>query len=638
MNWDKFIKEKGFAIKENQKEYQKRTENFLLSDNKIQINPGGMGLGKTKACTFSIRNVYNKFENFYIATPISSIKDEWVKEFNIINLNNKYIVWINKDDVCIKKRKDLKFNTKNCNDDCIYRNQLNSNKLYTPKCEALLEALKFPLNINKYYKKEISNCLLPIMRLGLENRRLIIGDYFGFLNKNMYKYLVKKTTQNSCLIIDEAHNLPERALMYLSKQINLTKLTDTWDKDLTMDIVGDVTWYKLKCSFEVIKKVEKEIINKYKENKKNNRYNYVEFYNCYNKNINSSCYKLKDLVKKLDEIAKNGFSVKPYISKDDPYFYKFVHFITFWEENYQSSKYKNYFQYYNYKKYNKERIILEINNCDPSEFLSDLFNNWKKIVLLSGTIPDKEYFKTILGLDKNKLKLKFEKPLNSYSIKKDVLVYPKDNYSANYRDKSIEKNKDLLNEVLNNLNGRTLLFVLSKQMGKTISNNIINKKIINFCINNEGENINQKEFERLKGEFNKQDSCIGIINIQGRGTEGNNYTNINGKSVKNIIIYGYPFSRQGNFYEDSIKYWTDKFGGDEKAAKEYVNFRPNASKIYQACMRAKRRKEDNPIIILFGQQFSENIARKYLYDECKGKLIFNSKQLIDEIKMRNNNE
>ena len=219
----------GYLSDKKQEEYYNRVCYFLKSDNSILVNPGGMGLGKTFATTISLKHNLTDKQFSFIACPTAPLKSVWSINMNKCELNKDHSIWFAKDDCCIKKIRDSKFDTKNCKDDCIFWSNIESNGEIKEKMSE--EVLKIEKNIpfypEQYYKKYgCLNCLLPSSRYCMRTKKYIIGDYFGFLNAKAFnavinnrQNIINKNINNGTLVIDEAHLLPNRAKEYLSPAV-----------------------------------------------------------------------------------------------------------------------------------------------------------------------------------------------------------------------------------------------------------------------------------------------------------------------------------------------------------------------------------------------------------------------------------
>jgi len=145
------------------------------------------------------------------------------------------------------------------------------------------------------------------------------------------------------------------------------------------------------------------------------------------------------------------------------------------------------------------------------------------------------------------------------------------------------------------------------------------------------EPLEQEEFLELVTAFNNKKEAIAIMNIGGR-VEGFNFkSKIDGSSVKNIIVFGYPYAKRGQAYTDAVAYYTEKTGSHIKAVN-WMDYSPVLGKIHQAICRGKRCETDNPNLILWGEPFTSTRAISHMPDGMKGKAF--GPNDIDKFKKR----
>lgn len=614
-------------------EFYKRSYDFLKSNKDIQINKGGMGLGKTYAISYLINKFMDDFGHFFIATPISQIKKEWSSELNKIN-PEKYVTWLSKSSVCKKKDENPDFRLKNCNDDCKYRKDLELNGEYNATCLIELDKIEFPIDIEEH-KKNSKYCLLPITRCGMQNRDIIIGDYFGFIFNNMYNKVTDRTTENSCLIIDEAHMIPQRVRGLLTDRLNINKTVDKILEEIECDYFNKgkkiVEKNRIKNTLEILEKI-KDKLKKKANNYGEGRYSYLDFKKDWKKFSSDFTLDIENLKNILNEFSREEYDVKSWDINPDPYSAKLVKFLRNWQIKFNDYNYGQHFQYFNKK---KEEIQLKIVCRNPSEFLSNKWANWKKVIMISGTIPNEEYFSDMIGIDNYEV---IENELiDSFNIKENTLIYPEGNFKSGKRKKTYCKNKDKIKEILNKMSGKTLIYTQSRSYSYKLCEILSDLNPYNLSVKD------NNKLSKIKDEFINENNAIAIKHITGK-VEGQNYQDKDNNGLDNIIVYGYPFPRTNIHYQDKIKYFTKKFtkaGLDsrrsKKKAQKYVAFYPTSSTIHQACMRAKRSQEDQPIIILWGSRFSMGSpGYKYAPDDLKGHIVNNFQELTKEVEKREN--
>ena len=103
----------GYTNDKKQEEYYNRICSFLQSDYHVLVNPGGMGLGKTFASTLALKRNLTPFEFAFIGCPTAPLKSVWCNDMNKCSMKTEYMIWFAKNDCCIKKQQNYKFDTKN---------------------------------------------------------------------------------------------------------------------------------------------------------------------------------------------------------------------------------------------------------------------------------------------------------------------------------------------------------------------------------------------------------------------------------------------------------------------------------------------------------------------------------------------
>jgi len=642
MDWKQFLASINRSYRKEQEIFFNRTSNFIKSNQDILINPSGMGLGKTLATCKVIKDNLLNYEFFYIANPTAPLKNVWANHLNEVEIRN-YMIWFAKLEMCLMKKKNSSFDeSKNCNDtDCDYYAKLWANKKPLETCMGLLEKIKLPTTPNKYYLEDSNCCLLPVCRLGLKIRKVIIGDFFGVLNPNMFKYIttlneIERNRRKACLIIDEAHLLPGRAKDYLSKSINFDRVIRELENEIHCDYTTQINSSLLKPfeeTIETLKNIKEKLVKQTTIKDNTIRYTYSDFKNDYEMLKLNSAFKFKELAIQLELLAKFGHESdeEDYENEKEPYCRKFLRFLKTWEKKEND---KNYSKYFQYSIKSKDSIKFFINCQDTSDYCKSILKLWGKIILNSGTISDLENFKHHCGLEN--LNVKYEEHLDAYSIKDKVIIYPNGSFISLNRKVTYEKNKELLLETLRNLSGRTIIFVQSKNdsLNIELQLNVLDKSVINFCKKDDGFEVSKEEFSECIDRFNSLKEGIAIMNLNGR-VEGHNFQNIeDNTSVSNIIIYGYPFPKRGIQFDDEKKYLMDKIK-DQKIVNKWIDYVPTLDKIHQACMRAMRKKEDKPIIILWDVQFGlKKLAYNYLPNDLKGEVVRDASQLINLVRKK----
>ena len=249
--FNEYMKTFHYSIKKNQYEFYARILDFMKGDKKFLINPAGMGLGKTFPTTTIISQFLEEYDLVFIANPTTPLKYVWMGNIHQAGILERTAIWPSKRDVCIYKQilNDRDFPLSKCDDDCPCQINCKNDRTYTPECRKDYERY---ISIGKnatplsYYNKIIKerniitenlkniedvpfNCLYAPTRMGLRDlyipgtRKIILGDYNGFLMSAMFKVvtLIELNTKKTILVVDEGHLINSRARGHFSNYVYL---------------------------------------------------------------------------------------------------------------------------------------------------------------------------------------------------------------------------------------------------------------------------------------------------------------------------------------------------------------------------------------------------------------------------------
>ena len=638
-----YLKTLGYIkAKPNQYEFYARTFDFMKGDKKFLINPAGMGLGKTIPTTIIINEFLTGYDIVFIANPTTPLKYVWMGNIHEVGLLNKTAIWPSKRDVCIYKQlfKDREFPLSKCNDDCEYRISCQSHDTYTHGCredyENYMSLGKKATPLNYYNelinKKEINlkdyltnnetlpfNCLYAPTRMGLRDlyikgtRKIIVGDYNGFLMQKMFKDVtnIELGVFNSLLIIDEGHLINARArghysnAIYLNRGLNnLSEELDTYKEKLSHPSFERISFF--------IKKIT-QLIPILDEKSNHGRIDYT-YINLKRDLINEDALLIEiiDSLKSLDSIINKDKDKEGQKSAA----LDFNEYLESLKNNSHKSEYFCSLKKTTY--YKKKDLRLDVMCIDPSKNLKRMFANWNKVIINTGTLSkNKNIVLSEIGI--NEKDCVYSNLLKSYNLSNYTFIHNSGRFNSQNRNRTYESNLTHLSEVLNKMSGKTIMFIQSKQDAILLERLLkLNKfSIINFCKNEEDEEISPEEFELLKNEFvNYSGKCIGIININGR-VEGHNFTDDQSiPQVKNVIVYGFPLPYPGDLMKAREKWYIKSgLGETEDEILNHIYLNEAIQKIQQSCYRCKRDDKQNPIIILWDERFTDNEI--FLYKEDK---------------------
>lgn len=637
MNKEEFMEAIKMSPRTNQYEYYSNILDFLKDPHKrIMIARGGMALGKTIATSLAIKNILVDYDKVFVATPYSKIKGNWCNEMNKLGLSKQITEWLSKKD-CIPKEYHKDVN--DCKDDCEHRIHLEKREdgytWYSPICESLLNQMTFPLYASKWYEdKGYDSCLFSPIRMGLRDRDIAIGDFMPVLNQKIMNNVVfpergsLASKHKSLLVIDEGHRLPDRAESFFNKSLNLSYVLDKLKSMEEQSKLYSCEFYQtLHLGVEGLKKVEKYLKKKISKADRDEvkagqiRYTIHNFIVDFESNSQVTFYQFLQSLKQ----AKDLLSKEEYETEDDPYLKRLYSFLNSWLEKIEDDNYKQYFQY---SQIGEGNIIIEIICNNIEERIKALLNSWKKVVIISGTIH-KEFINEI-GFKENEV---FNpEQLNAFSIKEDVLIYSKPYQYGDFWNKNLyktmEQDKETIRTILENVNGRTLIFLVNKEISRKFEEIIPKKRLFNLCFKKDDE------YKKAIESFSNSQDGVALLNIKGR-VEGTNFIDEEGQTIENLIIYGYPNPIPNWKHLDSLNSLISKYK-DKTLANAHLSYIPTGNIIHQACCRAKRSALDKPLILLMGDMYQPiRNEYKFLPNDLHGKQCENKIELLNKIEVSN---
>ena len=127
--------------------------------------------------------------------------------------------------------------------------------------------------------------------------------------------------------------------------------------------------------------------------------------------------------------------------------------------------------------------------------------------------------------------------------------------------------------------------------------------------------------------------CLNEKNVSYKDYGGRGITVSDGWMKFENFLEDMGIPKKGLTYEDQIAFYISKVG-DEKTAIKWVDYAPVLMKIHQAVCRAKRKPEDNPVIILWGIPFGvKQMAYSYMPEDLQGIMCNDNYELLNNISL-----
>lgn len=556
------------------------------------------GVGKTISVIFPAIKAINKIKGakIYYLTSKSSTKQIAEKTIKILNdkgLRLRATIITAKEKICMND--EVLCEAEHCVYAKGYFNRIN---------DALIDAMKCEYIYNRDYIEKLAKkyCVCPF-ELSLELCYLsdiVICDYNYYFDPRvaLKREDFNKNT-NDILLIDEAHNLEDRARNMYSCELVKEEFYEVYKQ------IKDISQIN-----KDIKKLFKNINSQFIEFKKsivdeNNKVLMEE--------PDELLKLLRKLIKELDKwmLEKKGYDNK---QLEDIYF-KCLFFIKL------SELYDENFCYY-ISKSNKE-FKIKIFLVNTSEVLREILKNAYSAIFFSATLTPLRYYKQILGGDVEKDKIiSMNSPFNIENLGLSLVGNLSMKY--NVRDLNIESICSYINTVINIKKGNYMVFFPSYvYLNKVIQyyqENYDDELVINIS------GIDENEQFKIIEKFRNENNVVLFTVVGGVFSEG---VNLPLDRLIGAIVIGTGIP-QISFERNIIK---DFFDNKYNCGFDFAYKFPGFNKILQSVGRVIRTEEDRGIALLIDSRITEASYRAlFPYHWRNFKIIYNNNQLIEQLK------
>lgn len=253
-------------------------------------------------------------------------------------------------------------------------------------------------------------------------------------------------------------------------------------------------------------------------------------------------------------------------------------------------------------------VHLKMFCLDPSHLLQQVRKRFKATVYFSATLQPLEYFINMLGDPKEDYTLAIPSPFAKEQT--EVFIQP---ISTRYRAREHTKKQilEMLSKLLDDRKGNFLIFFPSYQYMKSVYEDFTTAfPNIRSIIQNSSMNEDEREqfLEEFKG--NCEDTFIGFAVLGGIFSEG---IDLIGNRLNGVIVVGVGLPQLG-LERDIIK---DYFQSIGKNGYNYAYTYPGMNKVLQAGGRLIRSETDTGVIVLVDDRFLTSKYQRLLPEEWR---------------------
>ncbi len=580
------------TIRPGQKEFLKDVEISINNRNHLVAHVP-TGIGKTAAAIApSLNYALNNGKTIFFLTPKHTqhtiVIDTLQRIKRKFNVNFIAVDFVGKQWTCLHDIRDLDSRDFNefCrsmkkDERCRYYKNVRKRKLSKIAISIIDKIKSEPLHSEAIRELCGENSLCPyeICIEAGKDANIIVCDYFHVFSPNVRKAFLSKldkSLENSILIIDEAHNLPDRVRKLLSYNLtenslkNAIKEANFLKYEILSDAFGD--------TIRVLRKTGKGMI------KGDERYvQKDEFADMLVEETNMKYTEFAEMAEDLGEevlkIPKRYRSYSNIIAK----------FLKNWIK--EDIGYARILR-------REKFLILSYKCLDPSISGREIFENVHSTIFMSGTLIPLDMYSNVLGLSPDRT---LEREYPSPFPKKNRLTIIVPTVTTKYTRRSdfmYQRYARIIAGIAGEIPGNMAIFFPSYAILEYVQEHLAEFGLNKYMLI-EKQEMKKDDRVQLYGKLQNSHNENGgiLMGVQaGSFSEGLDYAN---NLLDGVIIVGLPLDKPNLEIKSLIEYYDFKFN----RGWDYGYIYPAMNRALQAAGRCIRSETDRGVIILMDERF-----------------------------------
>ncbi len=546
------------------------------------------------------------------------IKKKFDKKINVVDLIGKK--WMcNQPNVNILTSGEFSEYCKELKEKnrCLYYQKMKSKGKPSFEVKTVLSELKqrSPLHVEEVVElcEKYSVCPYEISCLFGKEAQVIIADYNHLINPHIREALLKKIDKKMSdiiVIIDEAHNLPQRARNELTSNLSsfildqaIKEARKLEDEEIVneMVIIRDAIASLVKDKI-VINKTEALVTKE-------------EFFNLLKElgDLDEVIARFAHAAEKILEVKKRSFIASV------------ATFLEVWkgtDEGFARIISRDF------NKLGKVVNTLSYRCLDPSILISDLANSSHNFISMSGTLTPTIMYQDLFGLnEKNTIRVEYENPFPKEN--RLNIIVPRTTTKFTLRnEKMYEDIAEHCAKIINNVPGNSAIFFPSYKIMKNVFAYLKDKSKKTIFLEESG--VTKEAKSELIELFKSYKDTGAVLLGTSAGSLGEGI-DLPGDLLKAVIVVGLPLGKPDLETEQLIAYFDHKYG----KGWDYGYIIPALIRCFQNAGRCIRSETDKGIIVFLDERYVWKNYFKCFPNEWNVRTIANPKTIIQNFFNRN---
>ena len=580
-------------VREKQEDLLEDTEK-AVKEGKSIVAHAPTGIGKTAATlTPALEQAVEDDKKVFFLTPRHSqhqIALETVKEMerrhdvNIVSVD-----LIGKNHLC-----EADASTMGSGPDCPrHDDTFTSDHELTDKARARMKKLEKQHLTAEEVKERCSEvCPYHLSMKMTEKADLVIGDYFHIFHPGVREVVMEKADfdlQDTILVVDEAHNLPDRTRSLFSYSLSIPTI------DRAMTEAEKFGYYpeegKLEQLKDNIRQLAMEELSRQEHEETIEKEDLVD--------IIDSFHSFKEMIIDMDAVADEVEE-----EQEQSYCRQISEFLDNWEGDDRGfvraiKRVRNS---------GNRHIQIRYSCLDPQLSTKKPLNNSHSSILMSATLQPQEMYVDLLGLSEDTYTREYSSPFPS---KNELdLVIPTLTTKYEERDDSmVQKYAWYLSKSFESVPGNCGVFFPSYSFMQEVAEQL--EQHTSRTLFMERRDMNKSEKQEMLDDFaSLGESGNGVLLGVAAGNFGEGI-DFPGDAMKGVFIVGLPLQRPDLETKELIDFLDEKFG----RGWDYGYSFPAMNRAVQAAGRCIRSEEDRGVIVYMDKRYNWSNYRKVIPDD-----------------------
>ncbi|MCD6369751.1 MAG: ATP-dependent DNA helicase [Thermoproteales archaeon] len=451
-------------------------------------------------------------------------------------------------------------------------------------------------SLEEAYDKILSNGICPYeaMRCLSKDSNVIIGTYPYIFKEDIRKvflHSINKRLEDSILIVDEAHNLPEYLMNTFSFRLS----------------VFDLKMASREASKFMSRETSREFIS------------LMNLLEKWIKSLASTTNNKIKIVRNFGELIVFADDISRFRSEVNAAYLRYIArrnagrsyllYVYRCLSNVLKTRMQGYILYVS-----KTPVTALVYQCiNPSVRVGKIFSKPWSVILMSGTLPLREYLELMLGLRREStVEYRVEG-----RVKEATEIFVAKDVTTKFEERSehmFEKYADYIYNISRLARNIVLVVAPSYNLLRKLLKLLLLRGLKTVIIERENTRI-EGIVRKIKGLRRRGAETIVLLAVAGgKLTEGIEIVEDSKSLINTVVIVGVPYPEPSPLTEEMIKEM-NKLTRDPRKAWESVFEAPATIKILQAIGRSLRSKRDKATIFLLDRRFIERDTLKNLVEQ-----------------------